>query len=51
MELEIGKYGGTLKLADPAPEGAGSPEMWCFCNEPLFATPGIDTLGEMKKVS
>ena len=49
MKLEIGKYGGTLRLADPATEGGAAPEMWCFSNEPLFVTPGIDTLGEMRK--
>jgi len=49
MKLEIGKYGGTIRLADPSTEGGASPENWCFCREPLLATPGIDTLGEAKK--
>lgn len=49
MVLEIGRYGGTLRLADPAPEGAGAPENWCFGNEPPLFTPGIDTMGEWEK--
>ncbi|HRR91143.1 MAG TPA: ABC transporter substrate-binding protein [bacterium] len=49
MKLEIGRYGGTLRLADPSPESGSAPETWCFCREPLFVTPGIDTMGEMKK--
>ncbi|HPC77675.1 MAG TPA: hypothetical protein PK811_05010, partial [bacterium] len=26
MKLEIGRYGGTLRLADPAPESGSAPE-------------------------
>jgi len=49
MQLEIGKYGGTIRFADPATEGGSAPEMWCFSNEPLLVTPGIDTLGGAEK--
>lgn len=49
MVLEIGQYGGTMRLADPAAEGGAAPEVWCFSNEAPLMTPGIDTLGEWDK--
>ncbi|MGQ9628814.1 MAG: ABC transporter substrate-binding protein [bacterium] len=49
MKLEIGRYGGTIRLADPAPEGGAAPETWCFSNEPLFTVPGIGTITGMRQ--
>jgi peptide/nickel transport system substrate-binding protein len=43
VNLEIGQYGGTLRIADP---GAGAaPEVWSMNNEPPLSVPGIDTMG------
>jgi peptide/nickel transport system substrate-binding protein len=37
-KLEIGRYGGTLRMANPGPEW--NPDIFLMVNEPLLSTPG-----------
>ncbi|MBM7582480.1 peptide/nickel transport system substrate-binding protein [Caldicoprobacter guelmensis] len=43
-KLEIGKYGGTLRIVNPGSPGGG--EWWAISREPLLNQPGFGTPGE-----
>jgi len=43
-KLEIGKYGGTLRIVNPGSPGGG--EWWAINREPLLNQPGFGTPGE-----
>jgi len=43
-EIEIGKYGGTLRIVNPGSPGGG--EWWAINREPLLNQPGFGSPGE-----
>lgn len=44
-KIEIGKYGGTLRIVNPGSPGGG--EWWAISREPLLNSPGLGSPGKM----
>ncbi len=44
VKLEIGKYGGTLRIVNPVTPGGG--EWWALSREPLLNQPGLGEIGK-----